>query len=136
MNKKILIIDDHGHIRFMVSNRLSKLGFETVSAEDAQNIVHVAIAEKPDLIIMDLMLPGIDGIEATKQLKRNQETEHIPVIMLTAVSTKRTVMESLKSGVCDYIIKPFKADELYNKIVQVIGEPDSKDEDRSSPESP
>lgn len=124
MKKKVLIVDDHGHIRFMISNRLEKLGFETLSLEDAKNIVVTASLEKPDIIIMDMMLPTVDGIEATKLLKNNEQTRDIPVIMLTALSSKKTVMESLRSGACDYIVKPFKADDLYKKIVQIIGEPE------------
>ena len=131
MKKKILIVDDHGHIRFMVSNRLNKLGFETVAIEDAKNIVYIAKIEKPDLIIMDYMLPDVDGIEATQQIRKNEETKLIPIILLTAVSTKQTVITSLRSGANDYVVKPFKADDLYNKIVQIIGEPDKEDTETS-----
>jgi two-component system phosphate regulon response regulator PhoB len=124
MKKKILIVDDHGHIRFMISNRLKNLGFSTVSAESANDIIKQVLMEKPHLILMDKMLPGIDGIEASRLLKQHPETKNIPIIMLTALSMKSNVMESLKSGVDDYVIKPFKADELFKKIVNLIGEPE------------
>lgn len=125
MKKKILIIDDHGHIRIILSSRLSKMGFEVITAENANGIVKLVTNIKPDIIVTDLMMPGIDGIQATKLLRENETTKNIPIIMLTAVSTRETVLESLSSGVNDYVVKPFKGEELYKKIVHFIGEPEA-----------
>jgi DNA-binding response OmpR family regulator len=125
MKKKILVIDDHGHIRLLLSNRLSKMGFEVATSENAINIVKLVTNTKPDLIVMDLMMPGTDGIQATKLLRENETTKNILIIMLTAVSTRDTVLEALSSGVNDYVVKPFKGEELYKKIVHFIGEPET-----------
>ena len=120
MNRKILIVDDHGHIRFMLTNRLTAFGYATHAIENAKNILKETLNFKPHLIIMDLMLPGIDGIEAIKILKNNNETKDIPIIMLTAVSSKKTVVEAVKAGAIDYIVKPFKAEDLHKKIDQIL----------------
>ncbi|MCK5708473.1 MAG: response regulator [Candidatus Aureabacteria bacterium] len=135
MAKKILIIDDHGHIRFMLNNRLKKIGYETATAEDATNILNLTRAENPDLIIIDMMMPGIDGIEASKILSQNDYTKNIPIIMLTALSSKNVVLDALRSGIRDYIVKPFKADELYKKIKNLIGDP-APEQDKESKEVP
>jgi DNA-binding response OmpR family regulator len=136
MKKKILIIDDHGHIRLLLSNRLSKMGFEVATSENAINTVKLVINTKPDLIVMDLMMPGIDGIQATKLLRENEITKNIPIIMLTAVSTRDTVLEALSSGVNDYVVKPFKGEELYKKIAHFIGEPETPNPTDSTQSAP
>ncbi len=126
MKKKVLIVDDHGHIRFMLSNRLSKFGYETYSLDNARNIVDDTIKVKPDIIIMDFMLPGVDGIEAVKLLKKNPETNNIPIVMLTAVSTKKTVVEAIKAGAVDYIVKPFKSEDIHKKLANILNKEQEK----------
>ncbi len=128
MSKKVLVVDDHGHIRFMIENRLKKSGFETATAENGDEAVKQAVKEKPDIIIMDLMMPGTDGIEASRRIRAIEELKNVPIIMLTAVSSKKTVLQSIHAGINDYIIKPFKADDLVNKIIHQIGEPEKKTE--------
>ena len=123
MKKKILVIDDHEHIRYLLCNRLQKSGFLTLAAGTAQAGIDLALLENPDLILMDIMLPEIDGIDALKLLKDHSKTENIPVIMLSALSSAQTISECQECGSHDFIIKPFHPDTLHKKIVEVIGEP-------------
>ena len=122
MPKKILIIDDLGSLRYVLCFDLKKAGYETIDAPNAEEGLKLAGSENPDLIIMDMMMPGIDGVEATKLLKNDEKTQKIPVIMLTARSGKTDVLDAIKSGIAHYIVKPYKFEELKEKIVQLIGE--------------
>ena len=123
MPKKILIVDDLGSLRYVLSFDLKKAGYETIDASNAEEGLKLAGSEMPDLIIMDMMMPGVDGIQATKILKQDEKTQKIPVIMLTARSGKQDVMDAVKSGIAHYIVKPYKFEELRAKVVQLIGEP-------------
>jgi DNA-binding response OmpR family regulator len=123
MPKKILIIDDHGSLRYVLSFDLKKAGYEAIGAENAEEGLRLAGSENPNLIIMDMMMPGIDGIQATRILKKDAKTQSIPVIMLTARSGKQDVMDAIKAGASLYIVKPYKFEELKGKVVQLIGEP-------------
>lgn len=123
--KKILIVDDHGALRYILSFDLQKKGFKTITAGTGEKGIELACAEKPDLILLDAMMPGIDGFETCRRLKTHEETKAIPVVMVTAKSQRKDVLEGLQSGAVSYMVKPFKFDELYNKIVEIIGAPDT-----------
>ncbi|MCK5707957.1 MAG: response regulator [Candidatus Aureabacteria bacterium] len=119
--KKILVVDDHGSLRYVLSFDLNKVGYEAIGAANAEEGLKKAATESPDLIIMDMMMPGIDGLEATRLLKRDEKTKNIPVIMLTARSEKSDVITAVKSGVSCYIVKPYQFNNLYEKVVNLIG---------------
>ncbi len=121
--KIILIIDDHGALRYVLSFDLQKKGYKTLTAGNGENGIEIALAEKPDLILLDAMMPGIDGFETCRRLKATEDTKNIPVIMVTAKSQRKDVLDGFQSGVTSYMVKPFKFEELYNKIVEVIGVP-------------
>jgi CheY-like chemotaxis protein len=123
MPKKILIIDDHGSLRYVLSFDLKKVGYEAIGAENAEEGLKLAGSENPNLIIMDMMMPGIDGIQATRILKKDAKTQNIPVIMLTARSGKQDVMDAIKAGASLYIVTPYKFEDLKSKVVQLIGDP-------------
>ncbi|EKD26557.1 MAG: hypothetical protein ACD_79C01127G0002 [uncultured bacterium] len=123
--KKILIVDDHGALRYILSFDLQKKGFKTLTAGTGEKGIEIAKEEKPDLILLDAMMPGIDGFETCRRLKAQEETAQIPIVMVTAKSQRKDVLEGLQSGAVSYMVKPFKFEELYNKIVEVIGAPDS-----------
>jgi len=123
MAKKILIIDDLGSLRYILSYDLKKAGYEAIEASSAEEGLKLAVSESPDLIIMDMMMPGLDGIQATKLLKKDEKTKDIPIIMLTARSSREDVIDAVSSGISHYIVKPYKFEKMYSKIVELIGEP-------------
>ncbi|MBN2145345.1 MAG: response regulator [Candidatus Aureabacteria bacterium] len=123
--KSILIIDDHGALRYILSFDLQKKGFKTLTAGNGEKGIEIAAAEKPDMILLDAMMPGIDGFETCRRLKLNEVTKNIPIVMVTAKSQRKDVLEGLQSGATSYMVKPFKFEELYNKIVEIVGPPDA-----------
>ena len=120
MKGKILIVEDEAAIREMLGYTLMKNGYvfeEAVDAEQAQNFVS---QEKPDLILLDWMLPGISGVDYARRLRNNPETKSIPVIMLTARGEEADKIRALDMGADDYITKPFSTKELLARIRAVL----------------
>ena len=113
---KILIVEDNELNRDMLSRRLMRKGFEIVMAEDGQKGVDMSISENPDLILMDLSLPIMDGWEATKKLKSNSDTSKIPIIALTAHAMAQDKEKALAAGCDEYDTKPIDLNRLLSKI--------------------
>jgi len=113
---KILIVEDNDMNRDMLSRRLIRYGYETIIAVDGEEAVGVAIAEMPDIILMDLSLPKIDGWEATRRIKKNPATAAIPVIALTAHALSEDRNKALDAGCDEYEIKPLDFPKLLSKI--------------------
>ncbi len=118
--EKILIVDDEKDIVKMLNYNLKKEGYRTVDAHDGEDALDLAVREHPDLIILDLMLPGIDGLEVCKQLKKEVKTSRIPVIMLTAKTQETDKIVGLELGADDYVSKPFSLKELIARIKAVL----------------
>ena len=116
--KKILLIEDNELNRDMLSRRLQKRGYEVVMAADGETGVTMARAEAPGLILMDVSLPGIDGFEATRQLKAAAETRHIPIVALTAHTSDRD--RALAVGCDDFDTKPIELPRLLGKIETLL----------------
>jgi len=117
---KILIVDDEEAIREMISVALELAGFRWIEAENAQVAHSRIVDDRPDLILLDWMLPGISGIELARRLKRDEATSEIPVIMLTAKSEEDNKIQGLDAGADDYITKPFSTRELISRINAVL----------------
>lgn len=117
---KILLVEDNEMNRDMLSRRLVRRGFQVVSATDGAQGVRMAHAETPDLILMDLSLPGIDGWEATRQLKAAAATRAIPIIALTAHVLSGDSQKALDAGCDDYDIKPIELPRLLSKIAALL----------------
>ena len=113
---KILIVEDNEMNRDMLSRRLLKKGFEIIIAVDGAEGVEKAINEKPDLVLMDMSLPVMDGWEATKNLKANNETAKIPIIALTAHAMAQDKEKALAAGCDEYDTKPIDLNRLLSKI--------------------
>ena len=113
---KILIVEDNEMNRDMLSRRLIKKGFEIIIAVDGEEGVKKTISEKPDLILMDMSLPVMDGWEATKKLKSNSDTSKIPIIALTAHAMAQDKEKALAAGCDEYDTKPIDLDRLLSKI--------------------
>jgi DNA-binding response OmpR family regulator len=112
---KILVVDDETDVRRLIEVKLKKEGFEVVTAADGVEGVEMAKAENPDLIVMDVMMPRLDGYSATKQIKTEMDPAPV-VVMLTAKGQQSDVIEGLVGGADDYIVKPFAPRELIARI--------------------
>lgn len=119
-SERILIVDDEAAIREMIAIALELAGFECLQAEDALAAHHLIVDERPGLILLDWMLPGMSGIELARRLKRDEGTREIPVIMLTARGEEDNKIQGLDAGADDYITKPFSTRELISRIKAVL----------------
>jgi len=117
---KILLVEDNEMNRDMLSRRLTRRGFEVAMAEDGVTGVALAASAKPDLILMDMSLPVMDGWEATRQVKANAETRHIPVIALTAHAMAGDEEKALAAGCDAYETKPVELPRLLEKIEALL----------------
>ncbi|MBI2870441.1 MAG: response regulator [Candidatus Omnitrophica bacterium] len=120
MGKKILVVEDEPHIRMSMEARLKANGYVVVTAENGQEGCEKAKTEKPDLILMDVMMPGLDGYQALAKLKEGDKTKTIPVIMLTARAQPEDVEKAGTGGATDYVVKPFTPATLLEKIKKAI----------------
>lgn len=117
--KCILAVDDSAIILTRISNTLSK-DYEVVTVNSGMRALRYPKEEKPDLILMDIKMAQMDGIETLREIRTMEDREDIPVIMLTGVEDKDVVVESARLGIDDYILKPFYSDELIKRIRRVI----------------
>ncbi|MBI3777699.1 MAG: phosphate regulon transcriptional regulator PhoB [Gammaproteobacteria bacterium] len=120
MRAKILVVDDESAIRQMVCLALSQSGYDCIEAADTAEAQAKILAEKPDLILLDWMLPGQSGIEYSRRLRREKLTQDIPIIMLTARTEEQDKVAGLDSGADDYITKPFSTRELLSRIKALL----------------
>lgn len=121
--KKILIVDDQLEVRELVEVTLRVGDYEIHQAKSGEEAVEIAKAEKPNLIIMDVMMPGgIDGLEATRMIKNDPETKDCIIIMLTAKGQETDKSKGLEVGAREYFIKPFSPLDLIKKVEEVLGD--------------
>lgn len=118
----ILVADDDPLIIRLLEHRLRHRGYDVISAPDGETALDLAIREKPDLILLDGRMPGLDGFEVLRRLKENPETIQIPVVMLTARSQEGDIVDGLTSGAADYMVKPFIPEELIARIQRIVGD--------------
>lgn len=131
---KILVVDDELSIVTLLQFNIEKAGFEVITASDGQEGYELAIAEKPDLIVLDLMLPGMDGIEVTKKLR--SEKIDVPILMLTAKDEELDKIIGLELGADDYLTKPFSPREVVARIKAIMRRTESRKEAAEETESP
>ncbi|WP_428241498.1 phosphate regulon transcriptional regulator PhoB [Gynuella sp.] len=118
--KTILVVDDETPIREMIAAALEMAGYHCIEAGDAQEAMSVVVDQKPDLLLLDWMLPGSSGVEICRRLKRDHLTAEIPVIMLTAKGEEDHKIQGLEAGADDYITKPFSPRELVARLKAVL----------------
>lgn len=118
--KKILIIEDEEAIRFILEKRLSDAGYLVISAENGLEGLNKARKENPDLILLDLMLPGIDGYQVCSILKRDRRYTHIPIIILTARIQQKDYELAMQVGADAFLTKPFESQVLLSKIEELL----------------
>jgi two-component system alkaline phosphatase synthesis response regulator PhoP len=127
MKEKILIVEDEKDIVRMLDYNLKKEGFRVLSCADGDDALDLIVKEHPDLVLLDLMLPGIDGLEVCKVFKKDTKTSSIPIIMLTAKSEESDKVIGLELGADDYITKPFSPRELIARVKAVLRRIKDKD---------
>jgi CheY-like chemotaxis protein len=117
---RILVVDDESAIRLICRVNLESAGFETLEAGDGETAFSLALSERPDLILLDIMLPGIDGLEVAERLAAATETRQIPIIFLTARSTTPDELRGHEAGGVAYIAKPFDPTSLTETVAAVL----------------
>lgn len=117
---RILIVDDEPAIREMIAVALELAGFDVLEAEQAQQAHECIVDQRPDLVLLDWMLPSVSGIELARRLKRDDATAEVPIVMLTAKGEEDNKIQGLEVGADDYITKPFSTRELIARVKAVL----------------
>jgi two-component system phosphate regulon response regulator PhoB len=117
---KILIVEDDPDIRELLRFNLEKAGYTLFLAEDGEKVLALARKHSPELILLDLMLPGVDGLEVCRTLKKDPELQRIPIIMVTAKGEEMDRVVGLELGADDYVVKPFSLREVVLRIRKVL----------------
>lgn len=120
MPKKILIVDDEEDLAFSLARRLTAAGYEVICAEDGVEGLRRAQTERPDLILLDLMLPRMDGYKVCRLLKFDERYKHIPIIIMSARGQEEDIALGRETGAERYIVKPPENNELLNAIVTLL----------------
>ena len=126
--KKIMAVDDERHIVRLIQVNLERAGFQVITAFDGPEALKKVENERPDLIVLDVMMPKMDGFEVLKRLQANPETREIPVIMLTAKAQDADVFRGWSSGVSAYLTKPFNPLELITFVKRIMSGFDQYDD--------
>ncbi len=119
-NKRVLIVDDEAPIREMLNLALEMAGYDCLEADNARDAHALIVDQRPDMILLDWMMPGTSGIELARRLKRDEQTREIPIIMLTAKGDEENKIQGLEAGADDYITKPFSPRELVARLKAVL----------------
>ena len=119
--KKILLADDEEDIKTVIKLYLESKGYDVVTSYDGLDTLDKVKAEKPDLILLDIMMPVINGFEVCKQLKADENTSHIPIVMLSAASQADSVERAIEAGALDYIVKPFEPPRIEAILKKILG---------------
>ena len=120
--KKVLIVDDEPNVR-RLSRKILRNTFDVVEAEDGRQAIEIANNQKPDVILMDMMMPRMDGLSACHAIKKDPTTKSIPVIMVTAIGFELNIKLSQQMGATGYVTKPFSSQDLLLKIGEVLATP-------------
>ena len=115
---RILVADDDDGVREMIQYRLGRFGYEMLQAADGREALEVISREKPDLVLLDVMMPELDGFQVCSRMQENEETKQIPVVMLTAKAEAKDVTRAFNSGAVDYVVKPYDPIVLQQKVAQ------------------
>jgi two-component system phosphate regulon response regulator PhoB len=120
INADVLIVDDEPAIRDMLAFALQRVGMTTRTAEDAEHALHAIADKRPDIVLLDWMMPGISGLDLARRLRREDFTRDLPIIMLTARAAEDDRVHGLDCGVDDYLIKPFSPRELIARVKALL----------------
>jgi CheY-like chemotaxis protein len=118
--KKVLVVEDHADMRELLIWQIELMGFTAVAAKHGKEAVEKAVTEKPHLILMDIMMPSMDGWEAARALRAHAETKEIPILAATALFRDSDLKSCLEAGCNGYIVKPFTFQELQAKVRELL----------------
>ena len=117
----VLVADDDPDILTLVTLRLERSGYEVLGAGDGEQALATALEREPDLALLDVMMPKLDGYEVTERLREHEATRHIPVILLTARVQEADIARGVEAGADDYVKKPFSTQELRDRVQAALG---------------
>jgi DNA-binding response OmpR family regulator len=117
----VLVADDDEDILTLVTFRLERAGYEVVAAHDGEEALRLAFEHAPDLAVLDVMMPKLDGYEVTTRLRQNESTRRVPVILLTARVQEADIARGFEAGADDYVKKPFSPQELGARVQAILG---------------
>ena len=117
---KVLVIDDSKFMRKSLALKLKKKGMKVFQAEDGRQGIEMAGKVKPHMILLDLIMPGMNGFETCEKLRKIEGLEHVPVIMVTVKSDEKSVKKAMKAGATDYVVKPVNSRELFEKMEKCL----------------
>lgn len=117
---KVLIAEDERDIRELITFTLRYHGHEVMAASNGEEALELALKEHPDLVLLDIRMPRMNGYEVCRSIKENEVTKHIPVVFISAKGQEAEVKEGLDAGATDYILKPFSPDQLVERVAQVL----------------
>ena len=120
---KIVLADDEEHLGHLVKFKLERSGYQVTWKMDGTQALAAIREEKPDLAVLDVMMPGLTGFEVLQQVKADPELQHIPVILLTARSQESDIVRGLELGAADYMTKPFRPNELVVRVKRLLPDP-------------
>jgi len=129
--KKILAVDDERHIVRLIQVNLERAGYQVITAYDGREALKKIEEEHPDLVVLDVMMPYMNGLEALKQIRANPKTRNLPVIMLTAKAQDQDVFQGYSYGVDIYLTKPFNPVELLTFVKRIFTEMEAQDDEDS-----
>ena len=121
--RKILVVDDDELLSELIAHKLRQIGYEVSLAEDGEKALAAIEADPPDAIILDGMMPGIDGFDVLRTVKASPATSAIPIIMLSARTMEKDVVGGLSLGADDYMVKPFMVEELVMRLNRLLNKP-------------
>jgi DNA-binding response OmpR family regulator len=119
--RTVLVADDELDLCELVTYRLTRSGYDVVQAHDGEQALQLALEQPPDLAVLDIMMPKLDGYELTRKLRVDERTRTMPIILLTALAQDADVAHGFEAGADDYIRKPFNPDELLARVRAVLG---------------
>ena len=117
----VLVADDDPDILALVTFRLERAGYDVVAASDGEQALQLALAQPPDLAVLDVMMPKLDGYEVTTRLRQNERTRRMPIILLTARVQEADIARGFEVGADDYVKKPFSPQELGARVQAILG---------------
>jgi len=121
MKKKVLLVDDSNTVLLMEKMILAKGPYELVTARDGVEAVAKAKSEQPDIILLDVMMPNLDGLSACAAIRSNPDTAHIPIVMVTTRGEEQNIETAFRNGCNDYVTKPINGLELLTKLQNILG---------------